>query len=171
MNKSAGMVSKSKRMVTVVPDGWHVAMRQFPGQSSPSSLLPSSHVSPPPRSTNPSPQPVAVTGVFVAQVPGVTDVRVGVAVAVTNGGVLDVEVGVGLAPAVRVIVAVPPGPQPLRALLTAVISSLISTSPLSLASNAAQFSSDSVPSEMLTPWMSSLMPTSLLASQSPTHCA
>jgi hypothetical protein len=61
--------------------------------------------------------------------------------------------------------------QPLRALLTAAINSLISTPPLPEASNAGQRSSGRVPSAMFTPMMSSLIEMSQLPSQSPTHAA
>src|SRR4029450_3226224 len=58
--------------------------------------------------------------------------------------------------------------QPLRALLTAWISSLISTRPLPDGSNAGQFCSGKFPSAMLTPTISSLISTMQLPSQSPT---
>ncbi len=61
--------------------------------------------------------------------------------------------------------------QPRNAALTAVISLPISTLPLPSVSKLGHCDNGARPRAMLTPRISSAMPTAPLASQSPTHCA
>src|SRR5262245_20249965 len=126
----------------VVPAPVHAAIRQLAGQSSPSSVFPSSQVSPASKSTTWFPHPAGDVGVAVA-VPA--DDVVGDGVFVGSGGIAGVSVCAGVA------VGLFAAGQPFSALFTPVISSLTVTSPFPSASKIGQPDNDAVPNAMLTP--------------------